>query len=83
MDDFSDTSKNLKPIAPPQVVFVPEQCDELARKEGFDQRKRSVLKSVFLVFSSIFLLVAALYFGLWIIQTRIESLTQDVKSLNV
>ena len=82
MDDFSDTSKNLKPIAPPQVVFVPEKCEQVTSKEGFDQRKRSVLKSVFLVFSSIFLLVGALYFALWIIQTRIQSLTQDMKGAN-
>ena len=82
MDDSSDTTKSLKPIAPPQVVIVPEQCEEVVRKEGFEQRKRSVLKSVFLVFLSIFLLVAALYFGLWIIQTRIQSITQSMRDTN-
>ena len=82
MDNVSDTSKGLKPIAPPQVVIVPEQCEELARKEGFEQRKRSVLKSIFLVFLSIFLLVASLYFGLWVIQTRIQSITQNIKDAN-
>ena len=82
MGDFSDTSKSLKPIAPPQVVIVPEQCEELARKPNFEQRKRSVLKSVFLVFLSIFLLVAALYFGLWIIQTRIQFITQSMRDTN-
>ena len=84
MDDFSDTPKSLKPMASPQVVFVPEQCEEVARKEGFEQRSnvRSVLKSIFIVFSAIFLLVAALYFGLLIIQTRIQSLTQGIKGVN-
>ena len=82
MDNVSDTSKGLKPIAPPQVVIVPEQCEELARKAGFEQRKRSVLKSIFLVFLSIFLLVASLYFGLWVIQTRIQSITQSMKDAN-
>ena len=79
MDEFSDTSKSLKPLAPPQVVILPEQCLSQARKAVLEQRKKSVLKSVFLVFLSIFLLVASLYFGLWIIQTRIQSITQIMK----
>ena len=82
MDDFSDTSKGLKPIAPTQVLIVPEQCEELATKPNFEQRKRFVVKSVFLVFLSIFLLVAALYFGVWIIHTRIQSIAQSMEDVN-
>ena len=82
MDEFSDTSKSLKSIAPPQVVILPEKCGELIRKPDLEQRKRSVLKSVCLVFLSILLLVAALYFGLWIIQTRIQSITQRLRDAN-
>ena len=82
MDEFSDTSKSLKPLASPQVVILPEQCEKQARKANFEQRKKSVLKSIFLVLSSIFLLVAALCFGLWVIQTRIENITQNIKDAN-
>ena len=82
MDEFSDTSKSLKPLASPQVVILPEQCEKQARKVDFEQRKKSVLKSVFLVLSSIFLSVAALCFGLWVIQTRIENITQNIKDAN-
>ena len=82
MDEFSDTSKSLKPLARPQVVILPEQCEKQTRTADFGQRKKSVLKSVFLVLLSIFLLVAALCFGLWIIQTRIQYITQNIKDGN-
>ena len=82
MDEFSDTSKSLKPLASPQVVILHEQCEKQARKVDFEQRKQSVLKSVFLVLSSIFLSVAALCFGLWVIQTSIENITQNIKDAN-
>ena len=82
MGEYSDTSKSLKPLASPQVVILPEQCEKQARKANFEQRKKSVLKSIFLVLSSIFLLVAALCFGLWVIQTRLQSITQNIKDAN-
>ena len=82
MDELSETSKSLKPLAPSRVVIVPEQCERKPRTADLEQRKKSVLKSVFLVLLSIFLLVAAICFGLWIIQTRIEYITQNIKDSN-
>ena len=76
MGYFPNESTISKPLKPFQVITVPNQYEDDGRKEHFERRKTSVLKRVIGVSLSIFVAIIALWFALWLMQSKIQSLTK-------
>ena len=76
MGDFPNESTISKPLKPFQVITVPNQYEDDGRKEHFERRKTSVLKRVIGVSLSIFVAIIALWFALWLMQSKIQSLLE-------
>ena len=76
MGDFPNESTISKPLKPFEVITVPNQYEDDGRKEHFERRKTPVLKRVIVVLLSIFVTTIALCFALWLMQSKIQSLTE-------
>ena len=76
MGDFPNESTISKPLKPFQAITVPTQYEDDGRKEHFERRKTPFLKRVIVVLLSIFVTTIALCFALWLMQSKIQSLTK-------
>ena len=75
MGDLSDESTISKSLKPLQVITVTNQYEDQDRMENFRQ-KTPILKRVIVVLLFIFVSVISLWFALWLIQSKPQSLTE-------
>ena len=76
MGDFPNESTISKSLKPFQAITVTTQYEDDGRKEHFERRKTPVLKRVIVVLLSIFVTTIALCFALWLMQSKIQSITK-------